>query len=265
VHAFNLGKVENIPLGSISRVDTLISEPIGVFLVHERMIESYLYARDHFLKPISQGGKMYPSHGSIFVAPFTDANIWTQTMAKARFWEQTLFYGVDLSPLFQDAMDEAFGQPVVGGFDYRLLMAEGIPFTFDFQTMSIDELKEFVIPFSWTMTYTGIIHGLASWFDITLGDRVLSTSPHLERTHWHQIRLIIKEPVAVNIGDVVHGNIHFKVNNMRSYDINLKIQMGNIVRTGKYLLHEQSYYFDAPNYQGDVTPEQMGLYENLSR
>lgn len=50
--------------------------------MHERMIESYLYARDHFLKPISQGGKMYPSQGTIFVAPFTDGNLWTQTMAK---------------------------------------------------------------------------------------------------------------------------------------------------------------------------------------
>lgn len=91
--------------------------------------------------------------------------------------------------------------------------------------MSIDELKEFIIPFSWTMSFTGVIHGIASWFDITLGDRVLSTSPHLERTHWHQIRLLIKDPLAVNVGDVVNGQIHFKVNSMRSYDINLEIQM----------------------------------------
>ena len=131
--------------------------------------------------------------------------------------------------------------------------------------MSIQELKEFVIPFSWTVSYTGIIHGLASWFDITLGDRVLSTSPHAERTHWHQIRLLLKDPLAVNVGDVVSGSIHFKVNNMRSYDITLDIQMGKLYRSGVYLLHEQSYYFDAPALQADVTPEMIGLYENSNK
>jgi hypothetical protein len=49
---------------------------------------------------------------------------------------------------------------------------------------------------------------------------------------------------------------------MRSYDIDLEIQMGSIFRTGKYLLHEQSYYFDSPNLQGDMTPEMVGLYES---
>ena len=29
----------------------LVSEPMGTLLVNERMLETYLYARDHFLKP----------------------------------------------------------------------------------------------------------------------------------------------------------------------------------------------------------------------
>lgn len=58
------GKIENVE--NIPMVDTLISEPIGVLLVHERMIESYIFARDRFLKP---GGAMVPSMGTIYVAP----------------------------------------------------------------------------------------------------------------------------------------------------------------------------------------------------
>jgi histone-arginine methyltransferase CARM1 len=57
-------KIEDVK--SAGLVDTLISEPIGVLLVHERMIESYLVARDRFLKP---GGFMIPSMGNIYVAP----------------------------------------------------------------------------------------------------------------------------------------------------------------------------------------------------
>ena len=40
------------------KVDVLVSEPIGTFLFNERMIETYLEARDRFLKP---GGE-HPSH-----------------------------------------------------------------------------------------------------------------------------------------------------------------------------------------------------------
>lgn len=44
-------------LHGIEPVDVLVSEPMGTLLVNERMLETYLYARDHFLKP---GGRMFP-------------------------------------------------------------------------------------------------------------------------------------------------------------------------------------------------------------
>ncbi len=39
------------------QVDVLVSEPMGTLLVNERMIESFIYARDRHLKP---DGKMFP-------------------------------------------------------------------------------------------------------------------------------------------------------------------------------------------------------------
>ena len=48
-------KIEELHLDE--KVDVLISEPIGTLLVNERMLETYIFARDHFLKP---GGKMLP-------------------------------------------------------------------------------------------------------------------------------------------------------------------------------------------------------------
>jgi histone-arginine methyltransferase CARM1 len=59
----------------------LISEPIGVLLVHERMIESYIVARDNYLKP---GGIMIPSSGNIHLAPFNDLSLWAFTMSKGK-------------------------------------------------------------------------------------------------------------------------------------------------------------------------------------
>ena len=49
------GKIEE--LQGLPQVDVLVSEPMGTLLVNERMLETYLYARDHFLKP---GGAHVP-------------------------------------------------------------------------------------------------------------------------------------------------------------------------------------------------------------
>ena len=49
-------RIEDLSLHG-EKVDVLISEPMGTLLVNERMLETYLYARDHFLKP---GGRMFP-------------------------------------------------------------------------------------------------------------------------------------------------------------------------------------------------------------
>lgn len=74
----------------VPRVDTIISEPIGVLLFHERMMESFLMARDRYLKP---NGSLYPTRGSIHFSPFTDATLWTETINKACWWDQSDFYG----------------------------------------------------------------------------------------------------------------------------------------------------------------------------
>ena len=43
--------VEDLDAARIGQVDILISEPLGTILVNERMIETYIIARDRFLKP----------------------------------------------------------------------------------------------------------------------------------------------------------------------------------------------------------------------
>jgi histone-arginine methyltransferase CARM1 len=113
-------------------------------------------------------------------------------MAKVRFWEQRDFHGVDFSPLANDAKEEVFGQPIVGTFDPRCLLSPASAFTVDFRTISQQELQDILIPFTWVAQFTGLIHGIAAWFDINLGGYILSTAPHAEKTHWHQVRLMFK-------------------------------------------------------------------------
>jgi len=227
-----ISKIEepNLP---IPKVDILISEPIGVLLVHERMIESYLYARDHYLKP---GGAMFPSSGTIFLAPCTDASLWSQTMSKVRFWEQSNFYGVDFSPLSQAAKDEYFAQPIVGCFDPRTVMAAPTSYKIDFYTIKNEEIVDIYIPIEWKIAFTGVIHGIGGWFNINFeppanfeggSTHCISTAPNCERTHWHQVRFLFKEPLAVNAGETVYGWMRLIANDMRSYTVYSEIISSN--------------------------------------
>jgi type I protein arginine methyltransferase len=75
------GKLEEIELPE--RVDVIISEPIGFLLVHERMIESYVTARDKFLKP---DGLMMPTTGSIVFSPLTDDYLYQEQVNKGQLW-----------------------------------------------------------------------------------------------------------------------------------------------------------------------------------
>ena len=56
------GTIESIELPE--KVDIIISEWMGYFLLRESMLDSVLVARDKFLKP---GGALYPSHANMYM------------------------------------------------------------------------------------------------------------------------------------------------------------------------------------------------------
>lgn len=57
-------KVEELALDA--QVDVLVSEPMGTLLVNERMLETYLYARNRYLK---KGGRMFPVSKALRTLP----------------------------------------------------------------------------------------------------------------------------------------------------------------------------------------------------
>lgn len=145
------GKIEEVTLPE--QVDIIVSEPIGFLLVHERMLESYVAARDRFLKP---GGLMMPTAGSIVLCPFTDDVLYKEHCARAAFWETTNFYGINLSAAAKQAQQEYFSQAIVGYVDpTSLLSNQRTVHTIDFSVVSCEDLRFFIIPFSFKIEKTG--------------------------------------------------------------------------------------------------------------
>lgn len=62
------GKMEEVKL-PYTKVDIIISEWMGYFLLYESMLDTVLYARDQYLKP---GGLIFPDKATIFMAGIED-------------------------------------------------------------------------------------------------------------------------------------------------------------------------------------------------
>ncbi|XP_038874750.1 probable histone-arginine methyltransferase 1.4 [Benincasa hispida] len=216
------GKVEDVELPE--KADILISEPMGTLLVNERMLESYVIARDCFLH---QNGKMFPTIGRIHMAPFSDEYLFVEVANKALFWQQQNYYGVDLTALHGSAFQGYFSQPVVDAFDPRLLVAASMSHVLDFTNIKEEELYDIDIPLKFVASVGARIHGLACWFDVLFNgstvQRWLTTAPGAPTTHWYQLRCVLSQPIYVMAGQEITGRLHMVAHSAQSYTIYLTL------------------------------------------
>jgi type I protein arginine methyltransferase len=67
------GKMEEVEMPQNvmpdGKVDIIISEWMGYFLLYESMLDTVLYARDRYLR---QGGKIFPDRATIYMAGIED-------------------------------------------------------------------------------------------------------------------------------------------------------------------------------------------------
>ena len=221
IHAANEGS----SIVDSRAIDVLVSEPMGTMLFNERMIESFLIARDVFLKP--KGGQMFPRAARLHCAPFEDFTLRAEILDKATFWcsnESKDFYGIDVSVLGPEATKTYFAQPVVDAFDPTMLLADPATFEFDFlgdevnkngetkRRLNAEHLERLFLRADFVARRDGVAHGLAWWFDVEFdvrnpigsstrngqNRRFLTTAPVAPTTHWFQIRLPFRDAMKIN-------------------------------------------------------------------
>lgn len=245
------GKVEDVELPE--KADILISEPMGTLLINERMLESYVIARDRFLVP---NGKMFPALGRIHMAPFSDEYLFVEIANKALFWQQQNYYGVDLTALHGTAFQGYFSQPVVDAFDPRLLVSPAISHVINFYSVKEEDLYEIDVPLKFTSSVSTRIHGLACWFDVLFDgstvQRWLTTAPGAPTTHWYQLRCVLSQPLYVMPGQEITGHLHMIAHKAQSYTIHLTMsvkmwgpgtEQGGILQTSSCKLDLKEPYY----------------------
>ncbi|KEH37264.1 histone-arginine methyltransferase, putative [Medicago truncatula] len=257
------GRVEDVELPE--KADILISEPMGTLLVNERMLESYVIARDRFLTP---NGKMFPTSGRIHMAPFSDEYLFVEIASKGLFWQQQNYFGVDLTPLHKTAFQGYFSQPVVDAFDPRLLISPPMCHPMDFTKIKEEELYEIDIPLRFIASVGARVHGLACWFDVLFNgstvQRWLTTAPGSPVTHWYQLRCVLSQPIYVMAGQEITGRLHLVAHSAQSYTIYLTLsakmwgpgaEQGGILQTSSCKLDLKEPYYRMSQQQSYPTTQ----------
>ncbi|KAL2928705.1 Protein arginine N-methyltransferase PRMT10 [Bienertia sinuspersici] len=223
------GSMEDITLPE--KVDVIISEWMGYFLLRESMFDSVICARDRWLKPT---GVMYPSHARIWVAPIRSHLV----DQKGHHFEGAMeewhafvhdtknSYGVDMSSL-TDPFTEEQRKYYLQTSLWNNLQPEQVIGTaaiikeIDCLTTSVDDILSIKANFLSSILDDDMkFSGFGGWFDVHFRGRSespaeseieLTTAPSYENpTHWGQQVFLLNHPIRSSKGDNI--NVSFVMN-----------------------------------------------------
>merc|ERR1712000_624779 len=209
------GKMEEIDM-PFPKVDIIISEWMGYFLLYESMLDTVLYARDTYLE---KNGLIFPDKATTFFAGIEDGDYKEE---KIGFWDNV--YGFDYTPLKETALSE----PLVDTVELKTVVTDPAPvLTLDLYTCTVADLA-FSVPLSLQVKRDDFVHALVSWFDIdfTACHKPIrfSTGPHTKYTHWKQTVFYFKDVLTVQAGEVIKCKLDVKPNDKNRRDLDIAIE-----------------------------------------
>ncbi|XP_027518009.1 protein arginine N-methyltransferase 3 [Corapipo altera] len=198
------GRIEEVDL-PLEKVDVIISEWMGYFLLFESMLDSVIYAKDKYL---TEGGSVYPDICTISLVAVGDMK---KHVDKLLFWEDV--YGFDMSCMKKAVIPEA----VVEVLDPNTLISSASVIKhIDCNTASSPDL-EFSSDFTLSITMSTKCTAVAGYFDIFFEKNChnkvsFSTGPQCTKTHWKQTVFLLEKPIPVEAGEALRGKIAVRKN-----------------------------------------------------
>ncbi|KAL7134736.1 hypothetical protein ABFS83_11G045600 [Erythranthe nasuta] len=214
------GSMEDVTLPE--KVDVIISEWMGYFLLRESMLDSVLCARDRWLKP---NGVMYPSHARMWMAPLRSGLV-DQKMGDYKRaiedWygfvnETKTYYGVDMGVLtnpYTAEQQKFYLQTSMWNnlHPNQIIGEHVIVKEIDCLTATIDDIRIVEASISSSITQEiARLSGFGGWFDVHFrgSDKnpakkeiELTTAPSEDSgTHWGQQVFLLHPSSNVQRGD----------------------------------------------------------------
>ncbi|XP_037081636.1 protein arginine N-methyltransferase 6-like [Pollicipes pollicipes] len=190
------GRVEDVQLPE--KVDVIVSEWMGFYLLHESMLDSVIVGRDRFLKP---DGLMFPDVARLYACPSTLDSFYCEQLA---CWRRP--YELDMSPVAEAARLSMQSAPQVLQTHPEELLAEPeLVHELYLQYVSAEELETLSCRRFVTVTRSGPYRGLCLWFSCQFpgGGGALDTGPRAPVTHWKQTAVVLPTDYPLQADEVV--------------------------------------------------------------
>lgn len=209
------GMMEDVVL-PFDKVDIIISEWMGYFLLFESMLDTVLLARDKYLKP---GGLIFPDTAKMFLAGIEDGEYKEE---KIGFWDNV--WGFNYKPMKDSAMTE----PLVDNVEMRAVVTDPHQLLeINLNTVTAADLT-FTVPFALRVQRQDYVHALVAWFDVEFRachkPVRFSTGPHAMYTHWKQTVFYIPTELAVQPDENILGTLHCRPNGKNRRDLDIRIE-----------------------------------------
>ncbi|CAI7911950.1 unnamed protein product, partial [Closterium sp. NIES-54] len=219
------GKVEDVELPEGEKVDVIISEWMGYFLLYESMLDTVLFARDKWL---ANGGIVLPDHCSLYLMAIEDAEY---KQEKIHFWQSV--YGFDMSCI----RDKAMLEPLVDTVDAEQIVTNScLVKSLDISKVTRGDLS-FSVPFKLVAERNDFVHALVAYFDVgfTKCHKPIgfSTGPKSRGTHWKQTVLYLEDTLTVCEGEAITGTMQVKPNEKNPRDLDISVTYKFDGRRGK--------------------------------
>lgn len=201
----------------MDKVDIIVSEWMGYFLLYESMLDTVIYARDKWLV---KDGIVFPDKAVMYICAVEDGQVKND---RIDFWEDV--YGFDMTPIKEIAVKE----PVVDVVDAKAIVTDSVPILhLDILTCTKQDL-EFSSDFILRANRNDYIHGLVAYFECAFTQVHkpigFSTAPYCRYTHWKQTIFYLRKTLTICEGETIKGSITCKPNskNRRDLDIGLRL------------------------------------------
>ena len=205
----------------VDKVDIILSEWMGYFLLYESMLDTVLFARDKWLK---EDGILFPDRAQMFVAGLEDKRYKNR---KINSWNN--IYGFNMNCI----KEAAIAEPLIDNCTEEYIISSTCKIydidLYNIQKEQLDFMSGYEIEFDCDECFNGLV----AWFNVSFNkvpNKVtLPTGPYDKPTHWKQVVFYIEDDIYVKKGEKLKGNIAVikDKNNFRFINVKISYHFDN--------------------------------------
>ena len=207
----------------IEKVDIIICEWMGNFLLSNSFLKKVIYARDKFL---NKDGYIFPDRATLYIAGIQDEEF---KQKKFKMWDNV--YEVNMSCV----KNVSFKEPLVDTLNKNNILSTICPiFEVDMYKIKENEIN-FSNSYELIFNKNDDLSGIAGWFDVEFSKTPnkirFTTSPFNQYTRWKQTIFYLEKNIRVYNGTILKGSFAVRLDpyskDMNCIDIKISYEVIN--------------------------------------